>query len=270
MTAAPAWVRNGRADVLAANELGRALYWPVFDRPRRPGPTRPASPSWTRGRPEFFADWERTASDIVAVLRAEAGRNPLRQGPHRPRSANSPPAARSSAPGGPPTTCSSTAAAASGCATPSSATSTSTYEAMDLTSTPGLTLLVYTAEPGSATPTHSSSWRAGPRRRWRRSAVVAARARRLVLTAGKPVQAQTPHQRAPIGCPPRSSEASSQPDCAYRRPGVPHVRLLDSSLHPHERPHPMPGLIELTRARRRLHRTASAMTRSTLPRLDSW
>ena len=32
----------------------------------------------------------------------------------------------------------------------------------------------------------------------------------------------------------------------------------------------MPGLVELTRAPRRPHRTASAWTRSALPRLDSW
>ena len=44
---------------------------------RRHGPTRRASPSWTRGAVEFYGDWERTASDMVAVLRAEAGRNPF-------------------------------------------------------------------------------------------------------------------------------------------------------------------------------------------------
>ncbi len=31
MTEAPAWVRNGRADVLATNRLGRALYTPRFE-----------------------------------------------------------------------------------------------------------------------------------------------------------------------------------------------------------------------------------------------
>jgi hypothetical protein len=36
---APAWIRNGRADVLAANRLGRALYAPVFDDPARPANT---------------------------------------------------------------------------------------------------------------------------------------------------------------------------------------------------------------------------------------
>ena len=39
LTGAPAWVRNGRADVLASNRLGRALYSPVFDDPVRPANT---------------------------------------------------------------------------------------------------------------------------------------------------------------------------------------------------------------------------------------
>src|SRR5438094_251055 len=36
MTSTPAFVRNGRLDVLAINPLGRALYSPVFDDPARP------------------------------------------------------------------------------------------------------------------------------------------------------------------------------------------------------------------------------------------
>jgi transcriptional regulator with XRE-family HTH domain len=36
MTGAPAIVRNGRSDYLAANRLGRALYAPVFDSPTGP------------------------------------------------------------------------------------------------------------------------------------------------------------------------------------------------------------------------------------------
>jgi transcriptional regulator with XRE-family HTH domain len=36
MTGTPAFVRNGRLDVLAINPLGRALYSPVFDDPARP------------------------------------------------------------------------------------------------------------------------------------------------------------------------------------------------------------------------------------------
>ena len=75
VTDAPAWVRNARHDLLAANSLARALYSPMLADPRRPANTArfvyldPASR-------EFFADWERAADDIAAMLRSEAGRNP--------------------------------------------------------------------------------------------------------------------------------------------------------------------------------------------------
>lgn len=36
---APAWIRNGRYDVLAMNQLARALYSPVLADPRRPANT---------------------------------------------------------------------------------------------------------------------------------------------------------------------------------------------------------------------------------------
>ena len=36
ITDAPAWVRNARHDMLAANRLARALYAPVLADPRRP------------------------------------------------------------------------------------------------------------------------------------------------------------------------------------------------------------------------------------------
>jgi len=73
---APAYVRNGRLDILAANDLGRSLYSPVFD-DRGPG-----SPNMARfiflnpDATEFFVDWQTAASDVVAILRAEAGRDP--------------------------------------------------------------------------------------------------------------------------------------------------------------------------------------------------
>jgi transcriptional regulator with XRE-family HTH domain len=75
ITDAPAWVRNGRHDIVAMNRLGRALYAPVLADPRRPANTTrfvyldPAAP-------EFFVDWERIANDAAAMLRLEAGRNP--------------------------------------------------------------------------------------------------------------------------------------------------------------------------------------------------
>jgi transcriptional regulator with XRE-family HTH domain len=75
MATAPAYVRNGRLDVLAANRLGRAVFAPLLnDRERTPNIARfifldPASR-------DFYVDWERLAGDTVALLRAEAGRDP--------------------------------------------------------------------------------------------------------------------------------------------------------------------------------------------------
>ena len=75
MGGAPAWIRNGRADVLAANSLGRALYAPVFEDPARPANTARFTFLSPQAR-EFYRDWDRTSRDMVAVLRAAAGRDP--------------------------------------------------------------------------------------------------------------------------------------------------------------------------------------------------
>jgi transcriptional regulator with XRE-family HTH domain len=72
---APAYVRNGRLDILATNQLGAALYAPVLEDPVRPPNTARflfLNPRAT----EFFVDWDQTASDAVAILRSEAGRDP--------------------------------------------------------------------------------------------------------------------------------------------------------------------------------------------------
>ena len=59
--------------------LGRALYAPVFDSPA--GPPNSARFAFLDARaPDFYADWDRTVRDLVAVLRAEAGRNPYDKG----------------------------------------------------------------------------------------------------------------------------------------------------------------------------------------------
>jgi transcriptional regulator with XRE-family HTH domain len=75
MTGAPAYVRNGRMDILAANQLGFALYSEMYANPRRP--VNSARFAFLDPRATtFFTDWERVADDAVAVLRGEAGRNP--------------------------------------------------------------------------------------------------------------------------------------------------------------------------------------------------
>jgi len=75
ITAAPAFVRNGRMDLLAANTLGRTFYSQHFDSPH--GPPNSARFIFLDPRAyDFYADWEQVATDAVAVLRSEAGRDP--------------------------------------------------------------------------------------------------------------------------------------------------------------------------------------------------
>ena len=72
---APATVSNMRCDYLAANQLGRALYAPLFESREQP----PNSARFTFLDPaaqDFFIDWEKAAKDLVATLRSMAGRNP--------------------------------------------------------------------------------------------------------------------------------------------------------------------------------------------------
>jgi transcriptional regulator with XRE-family HTH domain len=75
MTTTPAYLRNGRMDILAANQLGRALYAPIFDSTAQP-PNHARFIFLDPSATEFFAEWDRAAGDTVALLRAEAGRNP--------------------------------------------------------------------------------------------------------------------------------------------------------------------------------------------------
>jgi transcriptional regulator with XRE-family HTH domain len=75
ITDAPAWVRNARHDMLAANRLARALYAPVLADPRRPA-NNARFVYLDSAAHDFFADWDRAADDIAAMLRSEAGSNP--------------------------------------------------------------------------------------------------------------------------------------------------------------------------------------------------
>jgi transcriptional regulator with XRE-family HTH domain len=78
MTAAPALAQNGRLDILAANALGRALYAPMYDEPA--GPNHARFVFLDPRALGFYGDWERAASDTVAILRSEAGRDPYDRG----------------------------------------------------------------------------------------------------------------------------------------------------------------------------------------------
>jgi transcriptional regulator with XRE-family HTH domain len=77
LTGAAAFVHNARLDNLAANRLGHALYSDMFSRAAGPGPVNSARYVFLDpGAGEFYADWDRAASDVVAVLRSAAGRDP--------------------------------------------------------------------------------------------------------------------------------------------------------------------------------------------------
>ncbi|GAA2600942.1 helix-turn-helix transcriptional regulator [Winogradskya consettensis] len=79
MTDLPAYIRNGRFDILAANSLGRALYAPVYDSPlfAQRGPVNTARFLFLDpGSADFWAEREKAANDSVAFLRAETGRSP--------------------------------------------------------------------------------------------------------------------------------------------------------------------------------------------------
>jgi transcriptional regulator with XRE-family HTH domain len=79
MTGTPAYLRNARMDLVAANELCLALYDGVLTREELPfnlarfvflDPYAKA----------FFPDWDTIARDMVASLRSQAGRDPSDRG----------------------------------------------------------------------------------------------------------------------------------------------------------------------------------------------
>lgn len=144
---APAYVRNGRLDLIAANTLGHALYEPVFD--DAGGTPNMARFIFLQKRAStFFHAWERIANDAVAILRAEAGRDPYdkalsdligelstRSDEFRVRwSAHNVKFHRTGA---------------KSLHHPVVGDLTLDYEALDLPGDIGLRILVYTAEPGS-------------------------------------------------------------------------------------------------------------------------
>jgi transcriptional regulator with XRE-family HTH domain len=71
----PADVRNGRRDILAANRLGYALYSEMYADTARPANVARFTFLSPRAR-SFFPNWDTAADDIVANMRTEAGRDP--------------------------------------------------------------------------------------------------------------------------------------------------------------------------------------------------
>ncbi|WP_112134308.1 helix-turn-helix domain-containing protein [Glycomyces dulcitolivorans] len=157
---APAVVRNGRLDLLAANALGRAFYTDVYAQ-AQPNLARFCYLDLDRSQ-RFHPDWERSADINVAMLRTEAGRDPHDKGLQdlvgelstRSEAFRTRWAARNVRIHG------------RGHKTvnhPVVGELDVDYEELELTAEPGLILLIYTAEPAS--PSHErlrllASWAA--------------------------------------------------------------------------------------------------------------
>ncbi|MEV5957730.1 helix-turn-helix transcriptional regulator [Streptomyces sp. NPDC051987] len=75
VTAGPAFVRNGRMDILAANQLARAFYADVYATPGNQGNLARFNFLDPASR-RFYPDWDQAADIAVAILRTEAGRDP--------------------------------------------------------------------------------------------------------------------------------------------------------------------------------------------------
>jgi hypothetical protein len=85
----PAFVRNGLLEVLVIKPLARALYAPLYDDSQMDGDPRPAAKQPAGSAPnlarfclldprarDLYPDWDDVAGSTVAVLRSEAGRDP--------------------------------------------------------------------------------------------------------------------------------------------------------------------------------------------------
>lgn len=148
MSDVAAFVSNGRLDMLYANQLAAALH-SELDR----DPVRPANPARflfldPRAR-TFYVDWETVAHDVVAALRGEAGRNPYdralsdligllstRSDEFRVRWASHDVRFHRSG--------------TKRFHHPLVGELTLAYESLDVPADPGLTIVAYSAEPGSA------------------------------------------------------------------------------------------------------------------------
>ncbi|WP_405995356.1 helix-turn-helix domain-containing protein [Streptomyces sp. NBC_00986] len=75
MSTTPAYVRDRRLDILATNRLGGALIGPVLATPDRP-PNVARFMFLDPAAGDYYPDWERMAAGTVAILCAEAGRDP--------------------------------------------------------------------------------------------------------------------------------------------------------------------------------------------------
>jgi hypothetical protein len=158
-------VSNARRDYLGANALGRALYAPVFD--NREQPANSAGCTFLEfAAADFYPEWDRVATELVAHQRSEAGRTPTTAS-CRTSSASCRCAALSSACAGRRTTCAFTAPATKQIHHPVVGELDLVYESMELGADQGLSIAVFTAEPARPPSRHSTCSPAGRRRRLR-------------------------------------------------------------------------------------------------------
>ncbi len=83
MDAVPAFVQNGRLDIIAINRLGQAVFSEMFIQPQRPANFARFVFLDPRAA-NYYRDWDDAAQQTVALLRSETGRDPQRPAPHRP------------------------------------------------------------------------------------------------------------------------------------------------------------------------------------------
>ena len=128
---APAIVRNGRMDLLAANHLGRAMHASVYETT-----AAGAVPNFARftflhldAAHDFYPDWDQRRRHLRRHPAHRSRPRPPRQGPARPRRRAVHPQRRLPPPLGQPTTSATTAPAPNASTTASSATSTSPTKA---------------------------------------------------------------------------------------------------------------------------------------------
>ena len=75
MVGIPAFIRNGRLDILAINTMGRALYSLAYEQPHRP--VNLARFVFLDPRAHLLhPHWPASANTTVSILRSEAGRDP--------------------------------------------------------------------------------------------------------------------------------------------------------------------------------------------------
>ena len=79
---APAIVRNGRMDLLAVNHLGRAMHSALYDSAASAQPNFARYAFLDDDAHRFYPDWNLAADTCVAILHAEAGRDPYDKGLH--------------------------------------------------------------------------------------------------------------------------------------------------------------------------------------------